>query len=62
MMYTFFCISKRGSRACHIDNLPGHLAYKRFKIMAKSYKDVNEHDEWNFDFTELVEFGVLKHF
>ena len=30
--------------------------------MAKSYKDVNEHEEWNFDFTELVEFGVSKHF
>ena len=28
--------------------------------MAKSYKDVNEDEEWNFDFTELLEFGVSK--
>ena len=43
-----------------IDNFPVYLRYK--SINNGCYRDVNEHEEWSFDFMEHADFGVLKHF
>ena len=61
-MYTFFLHFEARVAEPATSTICRAIWFIKFKIMAKSYKDVNEHEEWNFDFTELVEFEVSKHF